>query len=65
MTDVLSIAVFACAVFGLTVFVTVVTPSGIGVVQTATKSVDCRMESSNAYCTLPSHRRSWPWPASH
>jgi hypothetical protein len=44
MKDVLSISVFAFAVFGLTVFVSVVKPSSTDVVQTATKSVDCLME---------------------
>lgn len=53
MKDILSLAVLAGTVFGLMTFVTVMTPASIGVVQTATKSSDCKTERSKMQgCSL-------------
>ncbi|MBR0694710.1 hypothetical protein [Bradyrhizobium lablabi] len=46
MKDVFCLAVLAGKVLGLMVFVTVLKPDSIGVVQTSTKAVDCRIERS-------------------
>ncbi|SPP93309.1 protein of unknown function [Bradyrhizobium vignae] len=46
MKDALCLAVFAGKILCLAMFVTVLKPDAIGVIQTSARPVDCRMERS-------------------